>query len=63
MFSNGAVYPLSTAIETRKEENVSSLLDTNEIIEDYHLLAYESCTFITIFSRSSLVCYYSDVYS
>lgn len=56
MFTNGAVYPLSTAVETRKEENISSLLDTNEIIEDYHLLANETCTFLTILSRNSLVC-------
>jgi hypothetical protein len=57
MFSNGAVYPLSTAMENRKEENHSSLLDTSEIIEDYHLMAYETCTFITLFSRNSLVCF------
>jgi hypothetical protein len=55
MFTNGAVYPLSTAVESRKEENISSLLSTNEVIEDYHLLANETCTFITIISRSSLV--------
>jgi hypothetical protein len=59
MFSNGAVYPLSTAVEKRKEEVDSSLLDANEVIEDYHLVAYETCTFITLFCRNSLVCFTS----
>ncbi|GFG36472.1 hypothetical protein Cfor_11811 [Coptotermes formosanus] len=54
MFSNGAVCPLSTAVGNRKEEYNTSLLDSNEIVEDYHLVTYEVCTFITILSRSSL---------
>jgi hypothetical protein len=55
MFCNGAVYPLSTAVETRKEGPHTLLLDSDEIIEDYHLVTYEICTFITVLSRNSLV--------
>ncbi|PNF31620.1 hypothetical protein B7P43_G17189 [Cryptotermes secundus] len=53
LFSNGAVCPLRTAVESRKKEIDSSLLDANEVIEDYRLVEYENFTFITLFCRNS----------
>lgn len=61
LFSNGAVCPLSTAVESRKEEIDSSLLDANEVIEDYHLVAYETFTFVTLFCRNSSVCFMNNL--
>jgi len=55
LFSNGAVCPLSTAVETRKEGSSTSLLDDDEIIEDCHLVTDEICTFVTVLCRSSSV--------
>jgi hypothetical protein len=61
MFSNGAVYPLSTAVENRKREIDSSLLGANEVIEDYHVVTYETFTFVTLFYRNCSVCFITNL--